>query len=873
MDCAFVSETLPGAPRYAYARRCFSLPEGVVQGNLRLAAELFAMLWVNGRYVGRTYLRTHTDEFRYETFDLSPHLRAGENVVALLLHTWSRPPKKYPGVPKIRPVRFCCQGRAGAVDLGDLSAWRVAPADEYRPAPRHNGLIGQEEDRDLRLEPIGWNRPDFDDSHWVVPLVRPLTDQTFLPSPLRLLREELLFPERIVAQGALTEGAAFGPAEPPADRPHWQIEFDAPGSRENWFYLTRRADSRLWVDGEENPFAVDLEFPWQSHHHPVRMSLPAGRHVLRGLCPDEHGFNFGWRHLPVGGDRVAWATDADGPFEPADPPPKPRPETALLLNSVIDEPRCTLGPNGQLDLLVEDEEFSVVLEFPYSITMLPRIEIADADAGARLELVYSERLSGIDGLTIPAAYKDRATLRQGPQDYDVSFQYKSARVLIVNIRARGGRVRIRRVAALFRHYDYDLTGTFACSDERLERIWWICRNTMIGGSQEFIMDGPWREQMLYIGDNHVHNRACYVLFGNSELVAWQHTLYAAGQMPDGIFQPNQPCRTGPKEYRLLDQTILWPMQLEHHRDYTGEGEFIEGLLGNMVRLMDGFQEQFGRADAEDVRLRDVTGWNWVDHPGVVDGVSRKIRHDGVPTGINLLYLESLAASVRLLNAYGRRDEAKRLQQTADALAGRLRELHWDPAAEMFADCVVDGRPSPERSVHVNLLAIEAGLAPDPGALLDRTWKRPSVLQICGAFFRIHLFEVLHRLGRFQAILDDTREFWGTMIDADLTTTAEFMPTNGEWGASVGHPWGASPAIYFVRSLAGLSPLEPGWKKTAFAPHLCDLDSLHVRVPTPHGVIDADLQAENGAVTGTVTAPEAIEIVAADPAPDVIVRPG
>ncbi len=159
------------------------------------------------------------------------------------------------------------------------------------------------------------------------------------------------------------------------------------------------------------------------------------------------------------------------------------------------------------------------------------------------------------------------------------------------------------------------------------------------------MDGPWREQMLYIGDNFVHNQAAYHLYSNLEIVRWQHQLYAQGQMPDGLFQPNQPCRTPPDQYRLLDQTILWPFQLEHHWQHTADRAFIAGLLPNMVRLLDGFQKLFGKGGGGDPRLRGLTGWNWVDHPGLLDGRElRSIRNDGIPTAINLLYVMALQSA-------------------------------------------------------------------------------------------------------------------------------------------------------------------------------------------------------------------------------------
>jgi len=867
MNQVCVSSTFGEPCAYFYARLRFD-PGAGRTGAFHLAADQWAMAWLNGRFLGRTFVQAHADECRYQSFPLDPHLQAGENVLALLLHAWRPPAIEIAGVPPVMPVTFACAGHAGASALDDLAAWRVAPAAEYRPAARHNDLIGHEEARDLRLEPQGWKEAGFDDSGWKVPLVRPLNDRRFLPSPLRSLKEEAVYPARIVQQGAPAEGMALeSPA--PASYGWWRMEIRADGHEQLFFHMAKPG-SRFFVDGEEWFYPVEPPCEWVGLYQPVRLCLSAGPHVLSGFRPvpaaageAEKPFPFGWRPLPEGGDRLEWSRTEAGPYVPAAKPCRPDVEHRLLVDGIAPASRAALDADGHLDIEARDEDYTVILELPRNMTVLPRLEIADASAGSRIEILYSERLSGVEGLILPAAYVDRVTLRGGPQVYEVAFQYKSARILVLRLRAKGGFIRLRRAWATFRHYDYRGEATFKSSDLRLNRIWEICRNTMEAGSQDYIMDGPWREQMLYIGDNQVHNRAGYLLFGDHELVEWQHTLYAQGQMPDGLFQPNQPCRTPPEAYRLLDQVILWPQQIEHHALYTGRTDFVRALQPNMIRLLDGFQTGFGQAKAGDVRLRNLTGWNWVDHPGLEDGRVRSIRHDGIPTAINLLYLLSLQAAVRLLTAYDCPDDAARFAGVADTLGERLRDEHWHRGWRMFSDCVVNGAPSPERSVHVNLLAIEAGLADEPGRLLDRTWKRPGVLQIQGVFFRQRLFEVLHRLGRTQEILNEIRDFWGGMVDSGLTTTAEYMPISGDWGSSVGHPWGASPVIYLVRNVAGLDPLEPGWRRVAFRPRLADLKEVHLTVPTPLGDVVADLHQDGNGIGGTLSCPAGMDIISTD----------
>lgn len=877
-----ISGAMPPGCLYARGRFAFDLQSMPPEGRLRIAARQWGRVWLNGVPLGRLYVRCHADEWRYLEFDLRPHLQVGRNVVAVLLHSVGAPGIQFPGVPPAQPLWMRAEGGAGAADFAAADGWRFAPAAEFLPAPRHNDLIGHEELRDFRREEPEWRLASYDDCAWRTAAPCRQAPAQFLPAPHRLLREEIQVPARIVEQGRHYPAWAAQSFPPSARHAWWRIG-PAPANRPLHFFHGYRLGSRLRVDGREQELPLFPHMDWVTVCGSTLLDASGKAHEILGSYPKRPDLPyaapvpplaFGWTQLPEGGDRIEWAESPEGPWTAGRL--EPDWEHQRMLDRIESRRLCALGPDGIVDLCVSDETVALVFEFPRSITMLPVLEFADASAGVEVELIYSERLSPMPGLRFPAVYRDRAILRAGPQTWDVALQYKSARYLEVIIRAPGGFARLRRVAAVFRHYDYDETGRFESSEPRLNAIWEICRNTMEAGSQDFIMDGPWREQMLYIGDNLVHNQAAYHLYGNLEIVRWQHQLYAQGQMPDGIFQPNQPCRTPPDQYRLLDQTILWPIQLEHHWQQTADREFIAGLLPNVVRLLDGFQSLYGGGADGDPRLRGLTGWNWVDHPGLLDGRElRSIRHEGIPTAINVLYVLALRSAARLLRECGGRLQelahAERFDRVGQGVSAVLRECHWDGGRKVYADCNVEGLPSPEVSLHVNLLAILAGLAEAPADLLARTWKQPGVLQPCGVFFHIHLLEVLHLLGQRAAVLREIRQQWGAFLDAGLTTTPEYRPINDDWWSSVGHPWSVSPCVYLIRSIAGLSPLAPGWKRVAVNPFLGDLRKVRVSVPTPQGLIEAEFFRTDHGVAGRIAVPPGVEVEFTEPAPHRLVE--
>ena len=117
--------------------------------------------------------------------------------------------------------------------------------------------------------------------------------------------------------------------------------------------------------------------------------------------------------MPEGGDRIEWAESPDGPWTEGQC--EPDWEHQRILDRIEPQRLCALGPDGVVDLRVDDETVALVFEFPRSITMLPVLEFTDASAGVEVELIYSERLSPMPGMRFPAVYRDRAILREGPQ--------------------------------------------------------------------------------------------------------------------------------------------------------------------------------------------------------------------------------------------------------------------------------------------------------------------------------------------------------------------------------------------------------------------------------------------------------------------------
>ena len=136
------------------------------------------LFFCNGELVGRGPAKGDVNHHFYETFDLTPRLRAGTNVLAALVLDMSRVAHRPArlGAPCsvmtyaggfVLEGELTAAGGAAALDLSTDASWKVAVDQAHRFQNEHTtfeGYQGYFEHRVSRLLPRGWARPDFDEA-------------------------------------------------------------------------------------------------------------------------------------------------------------------------------------------------------------------------------------------------------------------------------------------------------------------------------------------------------------------------------------------------------------------------------------------------------------------------------------------------------------------------------------------------------------------------------------------------------------------------------------------------------------------------------------------------------------------------------------
>jgi alpha-L-rhamnosidase len=123
-------------------------------------------LRVNGVRVAHGPSFSYPDQQYYEATDIRPQLHAGAtNAIGIVSH-WESPGQGRPASVPGLIARITIDHADGTHDLITTDAsWRVLPGP-WLPGPLRNDEGDHVEHIDGRADPVGWDRPGFDDRRW-----------------------------------------------------------------------------------------------------------------------------------------------------------------------------------------------------------------------------------------------------------------------------------------------------------------------------------------------------------------------------------------------------------------------------------------------------------------------------------------------------------------------------------------------------------------------------------------------------------------------------------------------------------------------------------------------------------------------------------
>ncbi len=389
-------------------------------------------------------------------------------------------------------------------------------------------------------------------------------------------------------------------------------------------------------------------------------------------------------------------------------------------------------------------------------------------------------------------------------------------------------LKIRRIAVRQVHTAFDGVASFESSDETLNKIWDVGRNTQLNCSFDAFVDCPWREMAMWWGDSRVQGQVALYAFGDTSLLERGIRLIAQSQSADGALHAHAPADI--PRHRLPDFMMTWVGTLWDHYQYSGRTDLIRECLPVMHRM---FRFLAAHGSTGHLIGKFDGYWMFLDWAPVFKG--------DYSASFNLLYLQSLRWAANLSRLAGDASHSATYAHKAKQVESAI-EIFWDDKAKCWRDGfdAATDKPVEQISQHTNTLAILLGLKPETHAdiaceiLLKSAKSKRTKVITASPFFYAYVLQAIASQGLKAEVIEIIRDKWKThFLDLDATTFYEMWTVTTE---SRCHAWSASPVYHLMQILLGVTPNEPGWTKITIAPFPETLEFARGDIPTPRGTL-------------------------------------
>lgn len=416
----------------------------------------------------------------------------------------------------------------------------------------------------------------------------------------------------------------------------------------------------------------------------------------------------------------------------------------------------------------------------------------------------------------------------------------SGRYLLLHIQTDGTPLQIDSWCVYEQRYPLESSALIDFRDEALNAVVPLCVRTLQACSHDQLMDCPHYEQLMYVGDSRLELLATYALTEDTRLAERSIALHDVSLRPFEFVAERYPSR---EEQCSTTYAAIWNTCLHDYAYWRDNPAWVsERLIG-----MHANTDVFSAYRTASHLVQHLPGWSFIDWvPGWRNGGGPG-NQDGCCALSNLFYLLALQAAADLEGHYGSSLCARHYNALAKETGRAIRQTFWNAEQQAFAD----DAGHRHYSQHAQSLAVIAGLVPRHQrkrlmrkALTDPAFAKATI------YFRYYLFEALYRSGLGRE-LRNQYALWTDLLDRGLFTMLE----QNEPSRSDCHGWGAHAVHHMVASLAGVRPIQPGFKRVRIEPvRGSGLDHIQLELPHPDGRLILELDRPDKRWTGRIVLP-------------------
>lgn len=901
-DATFVWSNPDGAGRASYVmfRQSFDLGENP-GGTIHLFVDSRYHLLVNGVFINFGPARFYPEKPEYDTYDLEPYLREGENVIAVKalsngMNTFQMPLSKAGFIAWGKAV----DGDGNQVSLATPGEWKFREMEGYnRQAPKMSFATGPVEIYDARKDPRDWDKPGFDDTTWEPPV--PVNHQDhwgeLAPRSIPHLTSNELEAQRLMGAYSLKEDEEIISFRvKSADRTREEFGQNKWVFAYTYIYSPRKQSVPVglwwgehWLNGEgplpgegiregrplRSDVVLDLDKGWNFFFikygivwgsWEFYMALPGHAGLAVSPVKDPASEHVFMTAGPFTSEEEELVRALDLPFDsPTDLPELSAGWVGQDRSQSADNPAINVAWSyfrnpvpvrpGKEIILEPDPPKALVYDMGGKTLGRFFVEF-EASEGTEIDLAFAEDMTGNRPWILKRAGIYTGIHYKSTEGHNrmESFKPYGARFLQLNVTGAESPVTIKRVGMVSHIYPFRKLGSFSCSDTMLNAIWELGWRTLRVCSEDSYTDTPFRERGLYAGDALPEYAITLAASGDSRLM--QRSIKLFSSMYSDLMVPGEE-RAHASVNHMADYPLLTLVSYAWTYNRTRDREFAETYYEgykNMLNLLASSRMDNGLLD----HGRAFIEWTQID------------KHATLTT------IQSLAAYCFESMAYmagelGYPEDREWFLEEEGKTLDAMHRLCWDEDHGAFRDGYKEGVPIdhyyPISSIWPSLFGQttpqqEEKLAPFYARSLADIGSRDRH-RLTTPYGGFYVLGGLYRHGYTSTAEKFMKKYWSPMILKHNDTAWENFGdgSDGNSQGTLSHAWSGGPTYHMSAHVLGADfgfPELSSPDTVIFKPQASGIEWARGSVPHPLGVIHIDWELEGDTLFYNCEVPEGLE---------------
>jgi hypothetical protein len=351
--------------------------------------------------------------------------------------------------------------------------------------------------------------------------------------------------------------------------------------------------------------------------------------------------------------------------------------------------------------------FSILMDIDYMHLAYPVLQ-AEGVKDATIDITYSEQLAtDNEHLLVVFNYQpgDRVLCGSDKIDFMPSHP-RGIRYLRLTFRNTKSDVLIKSFTIKSANYGAPKIGSFQSSDVLLNKIWEMCERTQEANMEDAYVDCSGRERGMYLRDTIIQYFNNLALYGDQALMRRCMELYLQSPDSTGKFRAVYP-NSG--TYTISDFCLNGLEGLKIYYQNTGDKELIKKYWTSIVNNLKWFDDLSderpdGLLDSEWHIKRKINA-NYGGFHGDLGIIEDYMDNTDAHAVFSLTYIIALQAAEYLAREIGNQEYAQSTKKRIEKVSKGVINNLWNNDKK----CVSDNVKKTTHSYHASLFAIRAGI--------------------------------------------------------------------------------------------------------------------------------------------------------------------